>query len=363
MPGPNIFDVAEQFKRDLLRHVRQATSEMVHAYGVAWRRIKAQIDDLTLQIEAARQRGEELSAAWLFQHERLRVLQAQVEAELREFARFAEGHIIAGQAEAVEAAQAHAEQLILLGLGEPPPGVTLTLARLPREAVERLVGFLQDGSPLRDLLDRLGPEASRAVRDRLIAGLITGLNPREIARQIRGDFGGNLRRALVVARTEILRAYREATYRAFQANADVLDGWIWHASLSTRTCAACWAMHGTFHHLDERLDDHPNGRCAMVPVTKTWKELGFADISETRAQVATGESLFARLPEEQQRMILGNAAFEAYKAGVLKLSDLVGRRSDPRWGTMRYRRSLLEALGEDEAKKWYAQAAASSRSR
>ena len=65
-------------------------------------------------------------------------------------------------------------ELALAGLGVPPPGVTVTWARLPREAVTDLVGFLQDGSPLRDLLDELGSEASRAVRDALVAGVATG---------------------------------------------------------------------------------------------------------------------------------------------------------------------------------------------
>ena len=78
------------------------------------------------------------------------------------------------QRAAVGMAEEHAEQLALAGLGVPPPGVTVTWARLPREAVTDLVGFLQDGSPLRDLLDELGSEASRAVRDALVAGVATG---------------------------------------------------------------------------------------------------------------------------------------------------------------------------------------------
>ena len=67
------------------------------------------------------------------------------------------GQIRGGQAVAVEMAEEHARQPALVGPGEPPPGVTVTWTRLPRDAVTDLVGFLHDGSPLCDLLDELGP--------------------------------------------------------------------------------------------------------------------------------------------------------------------------------------------------------------
>ena len=98
----------------------------------------------------------------------------------------------------------------------------------------------------------------------------------------------------------------------------------------------------------------------MVPETKTWAALGFEGVPETQPEIETGESLFARLRGAQQRAILGNAAFEAYKAGAVKLADFVGRQSDPRWGTMRYARSLKEILGKEQARKWYASAVRTS---
>ena len=282
----------------------------------------------------------------------MQILQQQTEAEIRQFARFAEQRIVAEQAEAVRAAQEHAEQLAMAGLGEPPVGVMVTFARLPREALTDLVGFLQDGSPLRDLLDELGPEASASIRKALIAGVATGQNPRVIAQQMKQALGGNLVRALTIARTEVLRAYRESSRRTYQANSDVIKGWIWHSALGTRTCPACWAMHGTFHRLDERLDDHVNGRCSAIPVTKTWKELGFKDVPETQVQVGKGTDLFEKLSDADKEKILGKAGFQAYKVGAVKLEDFVGRKVSREWGTMRYTRSLRDILGEREAKKW-----------
>ena len=262
----DIYEIAERYRKALLVSERKAATEMVRAYGESWKRIKTNLDTLTAQITAARAAGEEVSAAWLFQRDRLAGLQRQVESEIGWFAQHAEASVIAQQAEAVRAAEAHAMELMGTSLGTAPPGVMLTFNRLPSGAVQDLVGFLQDGSPLRSLLDELGPEASQGVRDALIAGVATGQGPREIARRARLAMGGNLVRALTIARTEVLRSYRESSRRSYQANDDVVKGWVWHSALGTRTCASCWALHGTFHQLDERLDDHPNGRC-LTPGT------------------------------------------------------------------------------------------------
>lgn len=340
----DIFETADRFRAELLRRERQAATELVRVYGAVWQRIKQRLDDLGEQIQQARARGEEVSPAWLFQFERLQTLQRQVEAEIREFARFAESRIIAEQHEAVQAAQEHAEALMRAGLGEPSPGVTVTFAKLPRDAVQDLVGFLQDGSPLRELLDELGPEASQQVRRALVTGVATGQHPTVIARQVRQALGGNLVRALTIARTEVLRAYRESSRRVYEANRDVMEGWIWHSAANARTCAFCWSMHGSFHRLDERFATHPRCRCAMIPATRSWRDLGFRDVPETRAEVTPGPELFARLPEDEQRAILGPAKFAAYQAGRITLEDLRGFRRDPRWGPVGYERSLREVL-------------------
>ena len=299
----------------------------------------AQIPSSLWKDQAPRSESETAQAAILKQQ--LGVSKAQTLGEL--------GH---SPEQAVGLGQTHAEELALDGLGELLPGISVSFAQVSHGALQDLVGFLADGSLLPGLLDELGPEASVSIRKALIAGVATGQNPRVIARQIRQALGGNLVRALTIARTEVLRSYRESSRRSYQANRDVVKGWIWHSALGRRTCAACWAMHGTFHRLDERLDDHPRGRCAMVPVTKTWEELGFKGISEAPPQIEKGVDLFQKLTDAEKETILGKAGFQAYKAGVVKLEDFVGRRLSRRWGTMRYARSLRDILWPKEARKW-----------
>ncbi|NOZ27973.1 MAG: hypothetical protein GXP39_07975 [Chloroflexi bacterium] len=346
-----------RFRRELLQNERRAAGEMVRYYGEVWRTVSVRLDALQRQIAEAREAGEEVSPAWLFRQRRLESLRVQVEAELRRFAEFADGMIRRQQEEAIRAAQDHAEQLVLMQLPDQVAAV-VRWDRLPQEAIYSMVGTLQDGSPLRELLMELGAEVGQGGADALVTGLATGMNPQQTARLVRKRFGMGLARALRIARTETLRAYRYATHRSYRANSRILKGWVWHAELGPRTCPACIAMHGTFHRLDETLDDHPNGRCTPVPVTKGWRELGeefgvdWGGIPETQVKVRPGVEWFAEQTEDVQRRILGSAAFEAWRAGTVRLEDFVGRRSDPRWGTMRYARSLRQIIGEGEAKRW-----------
>ena len=347
---------ADRFQRALLRHESQAANEMVQAYGQAWRSIKKRLDELLKKMQVERAAGRDVSLSWLFEQQRLETLQRQVEAELRRWAADAEPRIIALQREAIEAAQLQAEAETMVALGTPPPGVTIaqvksSWTRLNREAITDLVGFTTNGTPLRRLLDELGVEAGQQVREALISGMAAGENPRRIARRVKEAFGGDLVRALRVARTETMRAYRTAAVRSYQANDDVVKGWIWNAACDTRTCVACWAMHGTTHSLDDEFEDHPNGRCARSPWVKTWAELGFEGMPE-KPPMKSGEERFAELTAEEQDKILGRAGGAAYRAGEITLSDLQTTRTSAVWGTHVQRKSLKGALGGERAAIW-----------
>lgn len=323
-----IYRLAQRFRRELLRGERRAANELVRAYGEIWRRIKYELDSLLEEIARRREAGEEVPISWLWESGRLQRLEAQIAAELRWFAQFTEYRVAGEQRDAVRAALQHVQEMVG-AVGDI--GVMGSLKSVPLEALSDLVGFLSDGTPLRRLLEELGREAGAAVRKALITGLALGRNPRDIAREVRWAFGGNLARALRVSRTETLRAYREASLRSYQANGDVVSGWIWYSALGERTCAACWAMHGTKHKLTERLNDHPNGRCTMIPIVRGYE-----------TEVRSGTELFEELSDEQKERILGKAAFQMYQEGKVTLADFVGVRHDSQWGAVRYKRSLRD---------------------
>lgn len=180
----------------------------------------------------------------------------------------------------------------------------------------------------------LSQVAQEQMRRVLVRGIAVGDNPRtaarEMVRRVGDAFNGGLTRAMTIARTEMLDAHRSAAAAAQFANADVLEGWVWQATLDKGTCPSCWGMHGTVHNLDEvGPNDHQNGRCARLPKTKSWRELGF-DIDEPESVLPDADVVFAGLPREDQVTILGPGRMAAYDAGT-PLSAMAVRRSTPGW--------------------------------
>lgn len=183
----------------------------------------------------------------------------------------------------------------------------------------------------------LSDEAVAAMRRSLIRGLATGDNPRVTARRMLADtegrFNGGLTRTLRIARTETLDAMRAAARLSDEANAAVLAGrWAWTASLSTRTCPACWSMHGQEFPLSQPgPEGHVNCRCARVPVTKTWADLGFIGIEEPPSLMPDAEAAFAELDPAVQLEILGRRRYEAWLAGDYPMGSWARRVDNPDW--------------------------------
>lgn len=331
-----IFSIADQFKRDLLRSDRGSAMEIVRAYGEIWARLKTKIDSLTAKIESARANGVTVSQSWLIQGDRLQSLLRQVESEIAGFSQFAAGKITVQQLQAVHNGAISTNAMISEGLKNRDAEILSSFSRLNSQAVQAIVGFATDGSPLTDLLKTMVPEASTAVRSALVQGVALGYNPAKIARQIRDELGGSLTRALTIGRTETLRAYRESSFQTYQDNDDVLDGWTWVAALGPRTCAMCIAMHGTIHKPSERMYSHPNCRCVMVPLIK----------GRTGPSIQSGSTWFNNADEATQLHILGASAFDAFQSGKISLEDLIGTSDSARWGPSRFVLSLSQALGQ-----------------
>jgi SPP1 gp7 family putative phage head morphogenesis protein len=168
-----------------------------------------------------------------------------------------------------------------------------------------------------------------------ITGVATGQGPRVLARQLRRATQIAPARALTISRTEQLRSYRQATLENYRANSDLVEGWIWFATLSARSCAMCIAMAGTWHPLDEDFGSHPNCRCTPVPSMR-----GAA--AGTRLQ--NGTEWLAAQTDEVQMKVLGKAGAAAWREGRFTLTDTVGEQNSAKWGRSYVRRSLAETL-------------------
>lgn len=182
----------------------------------------------------------------------------------------------------------------------------------------------------------LAVDAKRAIRTQLLRSIAVGDNPRVAARRavqgIEDRWNGGLTRAMVIARTEQIDAHRAAAKVVQDQNADVLAGWTWVAHLGPRTCKACIAMHGQEFPLDvPGPQGHQQCRCARVPRTKTWAELGFTGMRERTPALKDKAAWFDSLPAADQQAILGPTGYAAWKAGTYPIEQWVTKKKNPGW--------------------------------
>lgn len=325
----DIYEIAEGHKARLLARDRRTARDLLRAYRLAAARIQARVRDLTVQIDAARRQGVDVGAGWLYERDRLNNLRRDIIAEIGRFSQVASLRVAREQSAARELG-AEAARDLLGESGDAPVGVSL--GQFSPQASAAIAGFAADGSPLRQLFAERSVSLARRVADELVAGVAEGTGARVIASRIRAALGSDLARSLTIARTETIRAYREAARETYLASAGVLRGWYWQAALGPRTCAMCLAMHGRVFPVEARMQSHPNCRCVQVPLT-----LGAPDPE-------TGPRWFARQEPGAQRSILGPAKFKAFSEGKFELSQLVGVRHSERWGVSRFEQSLSAIL-------------------
>lgn len=191
-----------------------------------------------------------------------------------------------------------------------------------------------DSPAFRDAVGRFGEAAAERAADVLLAGVSQGLNPRAVGRLLR-NFVANVPPAWAetTARTAQLYSYRAASHESYRANRDIVTGWVWWASLDTRTCTSCIAQHGTRHSNDETLNDHHRGRCTPLPIVTgtTWAD-----------NLQTGPEWFDTLSPAEQRATMGGSRYAAYNDGTWNWNAASVAKESPIYGDM-----LVEAtLGE-----------------
>lgn len=348
---PPLPELLAQWRERTDAALAASTRDLVQQYAATWEVIQRDLDDVLARIKQAQDDGEPVSPAWLQRQAQLEVLRRSVALQMTAWAKVMEDRL--GQslpAAAAEGIQYGQEVGAAAVADQLPAGVTGQWAGLSSAAAEAIaVAAYSPDSPLTDLLYAMGPQVWDKIAGELFAGVALGRNPRDVARRIHRDVEGvTLRRSLLIARTEQLRAQRAGTAATFAANADVLEGWTWLSAADERTCAACWAMHGTVHPVADELDGHPQCRCQPVPLTKTTDELlagaGIEPLGgpDTRLELPEGADLFARLDPDTRLAILGPTRLGMLNRGEVTMADMVTRTTDPRWGSMRRAATISE---------------------
>lgn len=334
-------EIANQRAR-LLKIERNGMSEIVRSYQKVLKDLNKRLAQLTAQIEAEREAGHEVSEWWLQRQERFRDLVAQQERLTLDFLRESLTSLEGMKGAAAAQANGDAPALTQAVLGPAPAQaealVANSFSRLPTSQLEHLVRNAADARPLGSLFAEIAPEATKAVKDALISGVARGASARDIATDVRKASGIAQNRAMLISRTETIRAYREATLENYRRS-EVVIGWIWIAEVNA--CPVCTAEHGSEHSSDETLISHPGCRCTAMPKTKSWRELGF-NLPDQRPAIQTGPERFASLPEADKLAVLGRARLDAYNAGEITLLEMVKQTRSARWGDGKRTATLAE---------------------
>lgn len=309
------------------------TRRTAQAWITSWDSLAPQLEDALNEL--ARQAGDgRIRRTDVMRSRRLQTGIELIRANLDDLFHDSGRHVIDRLDEVIAYSGAMQDQLLATQLPPTEQDIVRAWSRVDPRQVTAIVERTTEQITKRTF--PLADEAAATMRRELVRGVVTGSNPKDVARKMltrtEGLFNGGYGRALNIARTEMLDAHRAASALSDQSNADLLTGWVWTASLSSRTCPACFGMHGTVHALDEAGPlGHQQCRCTRVPKTKTWAELGFEGMNEPPSLLPDSTAIFDGLPAADQVHILGRRRYDAWRAGDYPMDSWATKRSTPGW--------------------------------
>lgn len=337
MSTSRLLQVINHFREQLIARENEAVQALETAYAGTLRTINTRISQLYQQIEERQQSGDDVPVSWLYEQDRLKHVTEWIAYQVNLYA--SDAHATTTQLQqhgaslGVEAGKKQLEATV-------PPGIRWTWATPSVKAIQRMVGATQKGSPLAELFAGFGREAAKAVERALVSGVTLGWNPRKVAPLVERALDVPRWRALTLARTEQIRAFRGASQETFRENGSVARQWRWTCAKSPRSCLACLALDGTLHDLDEEMGSHVCCRCAPLVITAPWSEIldkygiDSSNIPESRpVDMQTGEDWFNQQSAETQIEILGSKArYDLWRSGV-SLKDMVAHHHSDDWGS------------------------------
>lgn len=296
-------------------------ADITRAWSAAWSEVSAELLDILTVILADVGR---VNATAVVRFERLAGVLAAIADRLDDLAGALGISVTNDLAAVLDQAQAGTVELIAAqrlargvpGREVPSPALEAIVRRTTQQVTSRLV-------PLAD-------ETYAVILGELTRGVAAGDNPRQTAARMleraENHFNFGRSRAVNIARTETLDAYREGARVTELAHADLLAGWAWLAHLGPRTCRSCLAMHGRVFDLEvPGPDDHQQGRCARVPVVR--EEDGSVDLT----WLPSAEEHFASLSAREQQAILGVSGWKAWLAGDFPIEAWTKTRETEGW--------------------------------
>lgn len=192
-----------------------------------------------------------------------------------------------------------------------------------------------ENKTIKEIFTGLASYTSKKVRDEINVGIAGGMAKDEIVSRVKEVSGMMTRSANAVVRTTISDVANATRERVFEENDDVIAKVMLVATLDLRTTEICMDYDGQVFPIDEgpRPPFHWNCRTTVVPVTKSWKELG---LSKKEADPGTRASMDGQVPmdltyedwlkrqsADRQDEALGPVRAQLFREGKVDISSFV----------------------------------------
>lgn len=313
MSEPLIVSVLRDFRQALEMADDDLLERLADMYVMIERRLANDIELLARVMAERAANGQAITQQLLNLDERYVSLTAQFEAELRRYNASADELIRRGQM-----------QMGSLGIEAGGDAISAiwqgSFHRINTRAIEAMVGYTADGTPLHSLLANSYPEAVDALRETLINGIARGSNPAVVAREMATDgLGVGFRRSTLISRTEMARAFRAGSDAQY-SQSGVVTGQQRLVKKET-ACVACLFLDGEILPIGMPLEDHPAGKCIAVPM-----------VNGAAVEWENGTQWFLGQDQERQMGLLGEERFNAWQEGVFELSQVAQHEHSDVWG-------------------------------
>lgn len=232
------------------------------------------------------------------------------------------------------------ESFVLVDLG----------ASLPTENVIKslLSNVLIQGAPSKDWWAKQSEDTAFKFSAQVRQGLVQGETVEQIRKRIQPILDVSQRNAAALVHTSIQTVSNDARLATFKANADILKGVKQLSTLDSHTSDICMAYSGASWDLDGNpisgttlpFDGGPprhiNCRSVLMPITKSFRELGIdqddvqkgeraSDEGPIRSDITFDEYLKSKSKEELDSR-LGKGRAELFREGKITLKDLIDQK-------------------------------------
>lgn len=202
---------------------------------------------------------------------------------------------------------------------------------------------------LEEIFQGLAANKEKTIRQAVRLGMVEGETIDQMVRRLVGTKAARFtdgiiekdrRGAEAMVRTIVNSTSNKAAAATYKANGDIIKGLAWTSTLDSRTSPICQARDGKIFPVDSgpRPPAHVNCRSFMVPVLKSWKELGVpldemdegmrASMDGLVPESTTYGTWLKGKDESFQEKVLGVERARLFRSGEYDIKDFVNAKGE-----------------------------------